>query len=318
MTGLEHLVSYRSSDPLDAEHYMKRSFCDHRLEVYAGREVSFRHNAVKSAHGAFNCLEYGTEIEVSAPGFEEFYMLEMPLAGGVRIDFGKSEISSAPGKALLLSPGPRFRSRWHAETRQWMLQIDRCRLEQRVARLTHGANTQTPIFDPVIDLKTGHGKRLLEEFQLLSADLAKEGGDGDLLREGITDRIINLILANIPFLNGKTVVPDRLAATPRHVKRVMDAFHTRFGEKLSMTALASEIGVSERALYEGFQRHYQKTPYEMLKRVRMEEARRLIVDDGQPVGAAARRAGIQHLGRFSASYYEIFGVLPSDDGKSRH
>ena len=318
MAGLEHLVSYKSSDPLDAEHYMKRSFCDHRLEVYDGRKVSFRHNAIKSAHGAFNCLEYGSEIEVSALGFEEFYMLEMPLAGGVRIDFGKAEISSAPGKALLLSPGPRFRSRWHAETRQWMLQIDRCRLEQRIARLTHGANRQTPIFDPVIDLTTSHGKRLLEEFQRLSAGLAEDGIDDNLMREGITDRIIGLILANIPFLDGKTVVPERLAATPRHVKRVMDSFHARYGEKLSMTEIASEIGVSERALYEGFQRHYQKTPYEMLKRVRMEKARKLIVDDGLPVGTAARRVGIQHLGRFSASYNEIFGVLPSNDGKSRH
>lgn len=315
MAGPEHHVSYRSSDPLDAEHYMSRSFCEHRLEVYTGRKVSFLHNALKTANGAFNRLEYGAEVEVSAPGFEQFYMLEMPLSGGVRLDFGTSEIISTPGQALLLSPGPRFRSRWHAETRQWMLQIDRVRLEQRIARLTHGASRQTPIFDPVIDLKTAHGKQFVEAFQLLASDVAE--GD-EPLREGVTDRIIDLILANIPFMNGGTVVPDRLAASPRHVKRVMDAFHARFAERLSMTEIASETGVSERALYEGFQRHYQRTPFEMLTRVRMDEARRLIVDEGVTAGEAARRVGIRHLGRFSASYREIFGVLPSEDRNSRH
>ncbi|MEO2037590.1 MAG: AraC family transcriptional regulator [Martelella sp.] len=314
----ENTVSYRASDPLEAEHYMTRSFCDHRLEVYAGREVGFRHHAVKTACGAFNRLEYGAEIEVSAPGFEEFYMLEMPLSGGVRIDFGKEEISSAPGQALLLSPGPRFRSRWQAATRQWMLQIDRCRLEQRIARLTHRAKAEAPVFDPLIDLQTVHGRRLLEAFQVLAADLSEGGDEDDPHREAITDRIIDLILGNIPYLNGQSVVPDRLSATPRHVKRVMDLFHARFGERLSMSAVAWEIGVSERALYEGFQRHYQKTPYEMLTRIRMEEARRLIVEDGLSAGEAARRVGMRHLGRFSSAYRALFDALPSEDSKSRH
>ncbi|WP_180898123.1 AraC family transcriptional regulator [Martelella soudanensis] len=312
-------MSYRASDPLEAEYYMTRSFCDHRLEVYAGRQVGFRHHAVKTACGAFNRLEYGAEIEVSARGFEEFYMLEMPLSGGVRIDFGNAEINSAPGQALLLSPGPRFRSRWQSATRQWMLQIDRCRLEQRIARLTHRDRAETPIFDPVINLETAHGRRLLEAFQVLAADLSDGAGDeDDPQREAITDRIIDLILGNVPYLNGRSVVPDRLSATPRHVKRVMEMFHARFSERLSMSVIARETGVSERALYEGFQRHYQKSPYEMLTRVRVEEARRLIVEEGVAASDAARRVGIRHLGRFSSTYRAFFGILPSQDSKSRH
>ena len=75
---------------------------------------------------------------------------------------------------------------------------------------------------------------------------------------------------------------------------------------------------AERTLYDGFQTYYQRTPHDMLTRFRLEAARRLIRDSGVPVADAARRVGIRHLGRFSATYREAFGVLPSADAKPGH
>jgi len=85
-----------------------------------------------------------------------------------------------------------------------------------------------------------------------------------------------------------------------------------------MPVIAQEVGVSERALYDGFQSYYQRTPHETLTRIRMEAARRLIRDDGLSAAEAARRVGIHHLGRFSATYKDAFGVLPSADLRRNH
>ena len=52
--------------------------------------------------------------------------------------------------------------------------------------------------------------------------------------------------------------------------------------------------------------------------IRMEVARRLIRDEGLCAAEAARRVGIHHLGRFSATYRQAFGVLPSADIRRDH
>jgi AraC-like DNA-binding protein len=50
----------------------------------------------------------------------------------------------------------------------------------------------------------------------------------------------------------------------------------------------------------------------------MEAARRLMREDGLSATEAARSVGIRHLGRFSATYKDTFGVLPSTDLRRDH
>lgn len=318
MAGEGSVISYVASDPLEAEHYMTHTFCSHRLEALSGSRVGMRHMAVPLASGAFNSLEYGADIEVRSDGFDRFYMLEMPLSGGVEIAYGGGDIRSAPGKALLLSPGPQFRSRWRPNTRQWMLQIEAGRLEERYARLTHRHFNDLPVFNPVLDLGSSHGRQLVAIFNALAREFASPDPTDIIRRDALTNRVIDLVIGNIPFVKGGSLVPERVTATPRHVKRALEVFHARLGERLSIPEIAAEMGVSERALYEGFQRFYQTTPYDMLTRIRMEKARSLIRSEGMTIAEAASRAGFRHLGRFSSAYRDFFGVLPSADAANRH
>jgi AraC-like DNA-binding protein len=312
------VISYVASDPLEAEHYMTHTFCSHRLEALSSRRVGMRHMGLSMPGSAFNSLEYGTDIEVRSDGFDRFYMLEMPLTGGVEITYGADDIRSSPGKALLLSPGPRFRSRWHANTRQWMLQIEAERMEERFVRLTHRNVSEMPVFNPVVDLRTRHGRQLVSMFNSLARDFAVPEQADIVRRDALTNRIVDLIIGNIPFVKGGAVVPQRVTATPRHVKRALELFHARFAERLSIPDIAAEMGVSERTLYEGFQQFYQTTPYDMLTRIRMENARSLIKSYGVTVAEAASQSGFRHLGRFSSAYRDFFGVLPSVDAANRH
>lgn len=318
MLGERSVISFAASDPLEAESYMSHTFCSHRLEALAGSRVGLRHMALPRTNGAFNSLEYGTDIEVRSDGFDRFYMLEMPLTGGVEITYGKDDIRSAPGRALLLSPGSHFRSRWSANTRQWMLQIEAERLEERFKRLTHRNFNELPVFNPVVDLRSRHGRQLVSLFNMLAQGFAMPDHADPLQRNALTNRVIDLVIGNVPFVKGASLVPERVTATPRHVKRALEVFHARFSERLSIPDVAEEMGVSERALYEGFQQFYQTTPYDMLTRIRMEHARSLIKSQGVSVAEAANQAGFRHLGRFSSAYRDFFGILPSADAANRH
>jgi AraC-like DNA-binding protein len=303
----------------DAEAHMSHSYCSHRLEPTSGRPaLDFRHASLALSDSGFNLLQYGDEVVVAAGGFEDFYMLEMPLSGGVDINFGAETVCSRPGVALLLSPGPRFVSRWRAGTRQWMLQIDRKAMESRLAALSRRSQPGLPLFNPVIDLSSDHGRYIRNAFASLADALADPDTPRQADLQTLVPAIIDELLRNIAYQRGASVVPERLHATPRHVKQAIDLFRIRFADRLLMPAVAREIGISERALYEGFQRYYQRAPYEVLTRIRMETARSLMRDEGLTAAEAARKVGIRHLGRFSATYREIFGVLPSEDAHNPH
>lgn len=302
----------------DAEAYLSHSYCDHRLEPGATRSLDFRHASLPLGLSGFNVLQYGEEVGVSSRGFEDFYMLEMPLCCGVDIRFGTETLRSEPGVALLLSPGPRFHSRWRAGTRQWMLQIDRAAIENRLAALSRRSQPGVPLFNPVIDLSSEHGRAIQAGFLMLSEAMTDpEAMSADQV-DAIVPMIIDELLQNIAYQRGASVVPERLQATPRHVKQAIDLFKARFADRLVMPAVARQIGISERALYDGFQRYYQRAPYDILTRIRMDTARRLMRDEGHSANEAARCVGIRHLGRFSATYREIFGVLPSEDVRNPH
>lgn len=303
----------------EAEAYLATSYCDHRLTPEDKTEaVDFRHRRIQFGGSGFNFLQYGNKVSVSSR-FDEFYMLEMPLAGGVDITFGNDCIRSKPGQALILSPGPKFHSHWREGTRQWMLQIDRQLVEDRLARAARRRASGNPIFNPIIDLATPYGRHLasvLQVFAEIFGDPARaiepESVDAAL------GSVVDELLRNMAFTSGISVVPERLHASPRHVKQAMDALKIRYAERLLMPAIASEVGVSERALYDGFQTYYQRTPHEVLTRIRMEAARRLIREEGRSAAEAARSVGIHHLGRFSSSYKDTFGILPSADIRRDH
>ena len=303
----------------EAEAYLASSYCDHRLAPDDKTEaVDFRHRQIAFGGSGFNFLQYGNRVSVSSR-FEDFYMLEMPVAGGVDITFGTETIRSDPGKALILSPGPKFHSRWREGTRQWMLQIDRRLVEERLRQTARRGGAMDAIFNPVIDLSTPHGRQLasvLRDFSEIFAT-ASHTVAPDAIQAAIGS-VIDELLRNVAFTSGISIVPERLHASPRHVKQALDALKVRYAERLLMPVIAAEVGVSERALYDGFQTYYQRTPHEMLTRIRMEVARRLIRDEGLPAAEAARTVGIHHLGRFSATYRDMFGVLPSADLRRDH
>lgn len=75
--------------------------------------------------------------------------------------------------------------------------------------------------------------------------------------------------------------------------------------------LAARCGLGLRALQKNFLRHFDSTPGEYLRGLRLDQARKLILSGAFTVTHAALEAGFVHLGHFSANYEKRFGELPS-------
>ncbi|CAA9257197.1 MAG: hypothetical protein AVDCRST_MAG56-2254 [uncultured Cytophagales bacterium] len=80
----------------------------------------------------------------------------------------------------------------------------------------------------------------------------------------------------------------------------------------SLIALAKQIGMSDYRLKNGFRQKYGETPYRFIADQRMFKARQLLLEGALSVSEVAAAVGYTSLGTFSNSFYEKFGIRPSE------
>ncbi len=80
----------------------------------------------------------------------------------------------------------------------------------------------------------------------------------------------------------------------------------------SLIALAKQIGMSDYRLKNGFRQKYGETPYRFIADQRMFKARQLLLEGALSVSEVAAGVGYTSLGTFSNSFYEKFGIRPSE------
>jgi AraC family transcriptional regulator of adaptative response / DNA-3-methyladenine glycosylase II len=101
------------------------------------------------------------------------------------------------------------------------------------------------------------------------------------------------------------VVSRRATAAAAHI-----AAGALEGRKVS--ALASDLGMSERHLRRAIGRITGVTPLNLAVRKRLELAVRLLDDSTSPVSSIAYDSGFQSLRRFNAAFRERFATSPSE------
>ena len=101
------------------------------------------------------------------------------------------------------------------------------------------------------------------------------------------------------------------AKDPR-VRRALETLESEFREDVRMADLSRASGLSERNLSRLFTQELGLGPKEILIRLRLEEAKRLLADENKSVTEACFEVGYSSLSRFIQSFRAHFGRLPSD------
>jgi AraC-like DNA-binding protein/TolB-like protein len=107
--------------------------------------------------------------------------------------------------------------------------------------------------------------------------------------------------------------PDSQRPLPQHVKRAVAYLRDNMPESITLAALTSACGVSERTLLKQFQTFLGIAPLAYLRRLRLHAARNELTKPGNdnPIADVALSCGFSHLGRFAAEYRRLFGETPS-------
>lgn len=300
---------------VDAVAAMSERYRPHRLAVFPGShaDIDFSHQAVALDQASINVLRYGPDALIDAGDFDYFYMLEMPLAGGVRLDYGGRSVSSGAGKALFLSPGSSVVSTWRAGTTQLMLRLERGLVERAFARSAGTSDGATPVFDPEVDLDTAAGRRILALVHMIVAEQVEgaEEGREPLAAAPLIGAILETLFANMRFRLTASRPDVSSPACPYYVRRLRAMLDEPASLSSSVADLAARIGVSERTLAKGTRRFMGVSPYEYLTRRRMAFARELLERRDYTVARAAAEVGYGNAGRFAAVFRAFFGSYPS-------
>lgn len=97
----------------------------------------------------------------------------------------------------------------------------------------------------------------------------------------------------------------------RAIARVLATIHADCTPTFVVSELAAIAGMSESAFYEAFKSVTAATPMQYVKRLRLQEAHRLLTLGLDNVSGAAGSVGYNSLSQFSREFTRVFGSNPS-------
>ena len=139
----------------------------------------------------------------------------------------------------------------------------------------------------------------------------------------VSSLLSTMVLGLTPHLSASIGSPPRILEgptkalwrAPSYVTAARNLMETHLAEALSVEEIAGAVGVSPRQLQAAFAEHLGTSPAQLLREMRLDRARSLLLDrklaGRLTVATAAARTGFSHLGRFAAYYVEKFGEAPS-------
>lgn len=97
------------------------------------------------------------------------------------------------------------------------------------------------------------------------------------------------------------------------IARAIRWLKDHFADPLSVEALAKSVRMSPSAFHLHFKHVTALSPLQYQKRLRLQEARRLMLADGTDAAEAAYRVGYESPSQFSREYRRMFGAPPRQD-----
>lgn len=98
-----------------------------------------------------------------------------------------------------------------------------------------------------------------------------------------------------------------------HIARAIEWFRKEFDQPLPVERVAQELGMSVSSFHHHFKAATALSPLQFQKRLRLQEARRLMLGEHLDAASAAYRVGYEDASHFSREYKGLFGFPPTHD-----
>ena len=108
-----------------------------------------------------------------------------------------------------------------------------------------------------------------------------------------------------------------LGSHAQRIARAVNLIRSQLAAPLRVEQLASAAGMGLSAFHEHFRAITSLTPLQFQKKLRLIEARRLMLSAGEPISNAAYSVGYESVPQFTREYGRLFGVTPARDRRQQ-
>jgi AraC-like DNA-binding protein len=245
-----------------------------------------------------------------------WYAVCLPIAGQIRISQSGAAATVGGDRGVVVSPGKPVSVEYLSDDcRMETLLLDRADVEDELSAILGRAVLSPVQFDLQLShddtapfrraLEIAHGElerpRGLTTVPLLSARL------GRLV-------IAGLLIGQQSNYTGQLSAPAGIEG-PRAIRTAVGLIEERPMEIVTAADIAQAVGLSVRALDEGFRRHVGSSPMAYLREIRMARAHDELVRSEPDAATATLIAytwGFGNYGRFAVAYRRRYGCSPSE------
>jgi AraC-like DNA-binding protein len=173
-----------------------------------------------------------------------------------------------------------------------------------LTRFRNNSFVETPAFD--------FTAQMVPAMYGIINDMKRSPYSGYLKGVYLEAKAIELFLLQVEQLDQQTTIKqsklkpldiEGLHAVKHHIDLYYD-------QPCSITGLAKIGGINQMKLKNGFKELFHTTVFGYLSDVRMQEARRLLLDEKLYVNEVADRIGYKHAHHFATAFRNKFGILP--------
>jgi AraC-like DNA-binding protein len=314
---LSHFEVCRTRDLEEARKCCERIFCENRLNNLDTKSPVDTHIYYRGLEGiGFGRLSFGGDVNIEPSVLDSFYLIQMPIRGEERIEYGNQRVLSNSSTGSILNALAPFRINHSKGTEKLMMRVDRSLLE-RYCQQHLGRTLRKPIeFQTTMPLDTVQGRLWMRMVGWIYDSLSSnEGPLPPLLYAQFEQTVVSMLLSCQPHNYSAELCVDEPSIAPAFVKRVERYIEEHAHEPISIVEMAEHAGVSSRSLFTGFRRFRNTSPMLYLKEVRLryvhEELKRLSTGTAT-VTSVAYQWGFSHLGHFTTDYKRRFGESPSE------
>jgi AraC-like DNA-binding protein len=173
----------------------------------------------------------------------------------------------------------------------------------------------------VQDIEKGQFSSFSSEDMAVTPEMRKVINDirdcrqtGELKRLHTESKILELLMYQLEQLRNNSSPSKEEVFKNGDFERLEQArtiLNERYVSPPTHKELAKEILLNEFKLRTGFKEYYGVTMYDYITRLRMEKARRLLLEEKMSIYEVSGLSGFKHQANFSKAFKKYFGLLPS-------
>lgn len=136
---------------------------------------------------------------------------------------------------------------------------------------------------------------------------------GELKRMHTEARILELLMYQLEQLGGNGQEQELIKGDDIFkLEQAREVLKLRYAAPPTQKDLSREVGLNEFKLRRGFKEYFGITVYDFITRLRMEKARRLLLDEQMSISEVTSLVGFSHQNNFSIAFKKYFGMPPSE------